>query len=52
MKHWLFAIFLCVAAGVADAKGVPFAVKSLEQAETIARQDASKHVLIFFTHEN
>ena len=52
MKHWLFAIFLCVAGGVAHAKGVPFAVSSLEQAETAARKDAGKHVLVFFTHEN
>ena len=52
MRKWLFAVLLCVLAGIAQAKGVPFSVKSLEQAEKIARQDAGKHVLIFFTHEN
>ena len=51
MRKWLFAAVLCLLAGVAHAKGVPFAVKSLEQAEKIARQDAGKHVLIFYTSE-
>lgn len=52
MKHWLMAFVLCVSAGLTHAKGVPFAVKSLAEAETMARQDAQKHVLVFFTSEN
>lgn len=52
MKHWLLAFVLCLSAGLAQAKGVPFAVKSLGEAETIARQSPDKHVLVFFTSEN
>ena len=52
MKHWLLAFVLCITAGFAQAKGVPFAVKSLADAEAMVRQDAQKHVLVFFTSEN
>ena len=52
MKHLLFVIFLCALGGIAQAKGVPFAVKSLQDAETVARQDGNKHVLVFYTSEN
>jgi hypothetical protein len=52
VKTYLFAIILALVSPIAAAKGVPFAVKSLQQAEEIARQDNGKHVLIFFTHES
>ena len=42
---------LCLVAGVAQAKGVPFAVGSFGGAETMARQDGNKHVLLFFTSD-
>lgn len=51
MKKYLFAIILCLVAGVAQAKGVPFAVSSLTAAEATARKDGNKHLLIFFTSE-
>ena len=51
MKQYLFAIILCVLAGVAQAKGVPLAVSSLTDAEAMARQHGNKHVLVFFTSE-
>ncbi|HEX2829063.1 MAG TPA: hypothetical protein VHP37_22125 [Burkholderiales bacterium] len=52
MKRYLLAFVLCLLAGVAQAKGVPFAVKSLSDAQTLARQSGGKHVLVFFTSEN
>ena len=51
MKRYLLAFILCVMAGVAQAKGVPFAVKSMADAEAMAQQDGNKHVLVFFTSE-
>ena len=51
MKRYVLAVMLCLIAGVAQAKGVPFAVKSLADAEAMAQKDSSKHVLVFFTSE-
>ena len=52
MKRCVLMLVLCMFAGFAQAKGVPFAVKSLSEAETIAGQSGNKHVLVFFTSEN
>jgi hypothetical protein len=45
-------IALCLAAAAAQAKGLPYAVESLQKAQQIAKQGASKHVLVFYTSEN
>jgi hypothetical protein len=52
MKRMLFVAALWAFAALAHAKGVPFAVESLEKAQQIARQDSAKHVLVFFTSES
>lgn len=52
MKRWVVLLALCLVGTVAQAKGVPFAVGSLQQAQALAKQDASKHLLVFYTHEN
>jgi hypothetical protein len=52
VKGYLLAIVLCLASPLAGAKGVPFAMKSLQQAEEAVRQDSGKHVLVFFTSES
>jgi hypothetical protein len=52
MKQGLVALFLCLISATAAAKGLTFALPSLEQAEDVVRQDARKHVMVFFTHEN
>jgi hypothetical protein len=51
MRSWIVAIALGLCAAVAQAKGVPFAVGSLEHAQQVAKQESSKHVLVFFTSE-
>ena len=45
-------IALFLAAAAAQAKGLPYALESLQKAQQIAKQDASKHVLVFYTSEN
>ena len=52
MKRFALFVALCLAAAVAYAKGVPYAVESLEKAQHVSRRDASKHVLVFYTSEN
>jgi hypothetical protein len=47
----LFAA-LCLASALAQAKGVPFALESLQKAQQVSKHDASKHVLVFYTSEN
>ena len=47
----LFAV-LCLMSAVAQAKGVPFALESLEKAQQVSQKDTSKHVLVFYTSEN
>jgi hypothetical protein len=52
MKRFALFVALCLAAAAGYAKGVPFALESLEKAQQVSRQDASKHVLVFYTSEN
>lgn len=51
MKRFALMVALCLVSAVAQAKGVPFAVESLQKAQEIAKKDPSRHLLIFYTHE-
>lgn len=52
MQRYLFMIALALASVGVQAKGVPFAVPTLDEAQQTARKDDSKHVLVFYTSEN
>jgi len=45
-------VAFCLASPLAQAKGVPFAVGSLQEAQQISKQDRSRHVLVFYTSAN
>ena len=51
MKRLALMVALCLVSAVAQAKGVPFAVESLQKAQELVKKDASKHLLIFYTSE-
>jgi len=49
----LWSLLLSLALGAAaHAAGVPFAVKSLDQAKATVKQERSKHVLVFYSSPN
>ena len=52
VRRCAVVIALFLAAAAAHAKGLPYALESLQKAQQIAKQDASKHVLVFYTSEN
>ena len=52
MKRFIFLIALCLASAGVQAKGVPFAMESFQKAQQAVKQDASRHVLVFYTSEN
>jgi hypothetical protein len=52
MKRFILLIALCLASAGVQAKGVPFAVESFQKAQQAVKQDASRHVLVFYTSEN
>ena len=52
MKRLILLAALCLFAAAVQAKGVPFAVESLDKAQSLAKQSAQKHVLVFYTSEN
>ena len=49
MKRLVFLILAIAFGSAAYGAGLPFAVGSLDKAKEIAKQDTSKHVLIFYT---
>jgi hypothetical protein len=49
MTRLLFLILALAFGTAAHGAGLPFAVGSLEKAKEVAKQDASKHVLIFYS---
>jgi hypothetical protein len=49
MKRLAFLILAIAFGSAAYGAGLPFAVGSLDKAKEIAKQDTSKHVLIFYT---
>ena len=52
MKRLILLAALCVASAVAQAKGLPYAVESLQKAQQLSKQSPSRHVLVFYTSEN
>ena len=52
MKQLLVLVALCLASLGVQAKGVPFAMESFQKAQEAVKQDASRHVLVFYTSEN
>ena len=49
MKRLVFLILAIAFGSAAYGAGLPFAVGSLDKAKEVAKQDASKHVLVFYT---
>jgi hypothetical protein len=46
----IVAVLLALAwSGLAQSYGLPFAVDSLKKAQTLTQQNASMHVLVFYT---
>jgi hypothetical protein len=52
MKRLLAATLLLALSGFAHGYGLPYAVDSLEKAQAQAKQNASRHVLVFYTSPN
>jgi hypothetical protein len=52
MKRYVLLVALCFANACVQAKGVPYAVESFPKAQQLAKQDAARHVLVFYTSEN
>jgi hypothetical protein len=49
MKRFAIALLLAALSSVAQAYGLPYAVESLQKAQALAKQDAARHVLVFYT---
>lgn len=49
MKRLAIAAVLLAMSGFAHAYGLPYAVDSLQKAQAQARQNTSRHVLVFYT---
>ena len=49
MKRLAIALLLAALSSVAQAYGLPYAVDSLEKAQALAKQNTSRHVLVFYT---
>ena len=52
MKRYAVLIALCLVSAVTQAKGLPYAVESLQKAQALSKQTGSKHVLVFYSSEN
>ena len=49
MKRLAIALLLLGLGGLAQAYGLNYAVDSLEKAQALAKQNAARHVLVFYT---
>ena len=49
MKRIVLASLLLALSGIAHGYGLPYAVDSLEKAQAQVKQNASSHVLVFYT---
>jgi hypothetical protein len=49
MKRVAIALLMLGMSGVAHAYGLKYAVESLPRAQALAKQDAARHVLVFYT---
>jgi len=49
MKRLAIAALVLGLSGVAHGYGLPFAVDTLQKAQAQAKQNAARHVLVFYT---
>jgi hypothetical protein len=49
MKRLVVALLVLAWSGLAQAYGLPYAVDSFKKAQALSQQDASRHVLVFYT---
>jgi hypothetical protein len=49
MKRFVAALALLACSALAHASGLPWAVDTLEKAQSLAGQGAARHVLVFYT---
>ena len=49
MTRLVVASLLMGLSGLAHAYGLPYAVDSLQKAQSLTQQNASRHVLVFYT---
>ena len=49
MKRLAIGLLALIWSGLAQAYGLPFAVDSFKKAQTLAQQNAARHVLVFYT---
>ena len=49
MKRLVVALLALAWSGWAQAYGLPYAVDTLKQAQTLSKQKTSMHVLVFYT---
>ena len=49
MKRLVAALMVLAWSGLAQGYGLPFAVDSLKKAQALSQQDASRHLLVFYT---
>lgn len=52
MKRILLLIATVAFSAIAQAGGLPYAVESFSKAQAISKEDAARHVLVFYTSEN
>ena len=49
MKRLIIASLALAMSGLAQASGLTYAVDSLQKAQSLTQQNASRHVLVFYT---
>jgi ribose 1,5-bisphosphokinase PhnN len=49
MKHLVIALLALAWSALAQAYGLPYAVDSFKKAQALSQQNASRHVLVFYT---
>jgi hypothetical protein len=49
MKRLVIALLALAWSGLAQAYGLPYAVDSFKKAQALSQQNASRHVLVFYT---
>jgi len=49
MKRLVVALLALALSGLAHASGLSYAVDSFEKARALSQQNASRHVLVFYT---
>ena len=49
MKRLVVALLVLAWSGLAQTSGLPYAVDSFKKAQALSQQNASMHVLVFYT---